>query len=33
MGIMEPGCYPCFCSYKRIAVMITRNTIRFKCPV
>ena len=30
---MEPG-YRCFyCNYKRVAVMITKNTIRFKCPI
>jgi hypothetical protein len=32
-GILEPGCYCCYCSYKTIPVMITRNTIRFKCPI
>lgn len=32
-GIMEPGCYPCFPCWKRVAVMVTKNTIRFRCPV
>ena len=32
-GIMQPGFRCCYCNYKRIAVMITKNTIRFKCPV
>ena len=32
-GLMEPGCYPCYCSYKHIPVMISKNSIRFKCPV
>jgi len=31
--MMAPGCRPCYCSYKRVAVMITKNTIRFRCPV
>jgi uncharacterized membrane protein YqiK len=30
---MEPGFRCCYCSYKRIAVMITRNSIRFNCPI
>lgn len=32
-GIMEPGFRCCYCSYKKIAVMLTKNTIRFKCPI
>ena len=32
-GLMAPGCRCCYLNYKRIAVMITKNTIRFKCPV
>jgi len=32
-GIMAPGFRCCYCNYKRIAVMVTKNTIRFKCPV
>mmetsp|Transcript_4395 Transcript_4395/g.7449 ORF Transcript_4395/g.7449 Transcript_4395/m.7449 type:complete len:384 (-) Transcript_4395:74-1225(-) len=32
-GIMEPGCKCCFFNYKEIKVMITKNTIRYKCPV
>jgi regulator of protease activity HflC (stomatin/prohibitin superfamily) len=30
---MEPGCRLCYCSYKEVKVMITKNTIRFKCPI
>ena len=33
MGIMQPGYRCCYCSYKRVAVMITKNSIRFKCPI
>ena len=33
VGLMEPGCHCCYCSYKSIPVMITKNTIRFKCPI
>jgi len=33
MGIMAPGFRCCYCNYKKIAVMVTKNTIRFKCPV
>jgi regulator of protease activity HflC (stomatin/prohibitin superfamily) len=32
-GIMQPGYRCCYCNYKRIAVMITKNTIRFNCPI
>lgn len=32
-GIMAPGYRCCYCNYKRIAVMITKNTIRFRCPI
>ena len=32
-GIMEPGYHLCFCRYKRIKVMISKNTIRYKCPI
>ena len=32
-GIMEPGCQCCYCSYKTIPVMISKNTIRFRCPI
>lgn len=32
-GMMDPGYYCCYCSYKRIGVMITKNTIIFNCPV
>jgi hypothetical protein len=32
-GIMEPGMRCCYCSYRRVAVMITRNSIRFRCPI
>jgi hypothetical protein len=28
-GIMAPGCRCCYLNYKRIAVMITKNSIRF----
>jgi regulator of protease activity HflC (stomatin/prohibitin superfamily) len=30
---MEPGYRCCYFNYKRIAVMVTKNTIRFKCPI
>ena len=30
---MKPGCYCCYLSYKTIPVIITKNTVRFKCPV
>jgi hypothetical protein len=32
-GIKDPGCDPCYCSYKEVAVMISKNTIRFRCPI
>lgn len=32
-GIMDPGCRLLYCSYKKICVMVSKNTIRFKCPV
>ena len=35
-GNMEPGCYLCFCTCcdaRRVAVMITKNTIRYQCPI
>jgi hypothetical protein len=32
-GMMDPGYYCCYCSYKRISAMITKNTIRFNTPV
>lgn len=32
-GIMDPGCRCCYFSHRRVAVMITKNTIRFKCPI
>jgi len=32
-GIMPPGFRCFYCAFRKIAVMITKNTIRFKCPV
>lgn len=32
-GLMDPGYYCCYCSYKRIAAMITKNTVQFNTPV
>lgn len=32
-GIMDPGCRLFYCSYKKICVMVSKNTIRFKCPI
>ena len=32
-GIMDPGCRIFYCSYKKICVMVSKNTIRYKCPV
>ena len=32
-GLMEPGFRCCYCNYKRVAVMITKNTIRYKTPI
>jgi regulator of protease activity HflC (stomatin/prohibitin superfamily) len=31
--VKEPGCDPCYCNYKEIAVMISKNTIRFRTPI
>lgn len=33
MGIMDPGYYCCYLSYKRIVAMITKNSIRYNTPV
>lgn len=33
MGLMEPGYRCCYFSHKQITVMITKNSIRFKCPI
>jgi hypothetical protein len=30
---MEPGGKWCYCSYKRVAVMVSKNTIRYRCPI
>jgi hypothetical protein len=32
-GIMLPGYRCCYCSHREIKVMVTKNTIRFNCPV
>ena len=32
-GMMEPGWHCCYCSHKRVAAMITKNSIRFNYPV
>lgn len=32
-GIMQPGCRCCYLSYRQVKVMITKNTIRYKCPI
>lgn len=32
-GLMEPGCRCCYLAYKKVVVMISKNTIRFKCPI
>lgn len=32
-GIQAPGSKWCYLNYKRIAVMISKNTIRYRCPV
>jgi hypothetical protein len=32
-GIMNPGYRLCYCSHRQVKVMITKNTIRFKCPI
>ena len=31
--MMEPGWHCCYCSYKRISAMITKNVIQFNTPV
>jgi hypothetical protein len=33
MGTMKPGYHCCYCSYKKIAAMITKNSIQFNTPV
>jgi len=30
---MEPGYYCCFCSYKKIAAQISKNSIRYNVPI
>ena len=33
-GLIEPGCHCCYPTFmKQIPVMISMNTIRFKCPI
>jgi hypothetical protein len=32
-GILSPGCNCCYTNHKRIAAMITTNTVRFNAPV
>ena len=32
-GIMDPGYECCYLNYKRIAVMVSKNTIRYRCPI
>eukprot|EP00347_Sterkiella_histriomuscorum_P009605 403340568 len=32
-GMMTPGWHCCYCSHKRVAAMITKNTIQFNTPV
>lgn len=32
-GLMDPGMYCCYCSYKSIYAMVTKNTIRFDAPI
>lgn len=32
-GQMNPGYFCCYCSYKRIAAMITKNAVQFTTPV
>jgi len=32
-GLMEPGCYMCYCCWDSVQVMISKNTIRFRCPI
>jgi len=33
VGVHPPGYICCFCSHRRIAAMITKNTVRFEVPV
>jgi len=34
VGIMEPGCRCCYNTCRsRVAVMVTKNTVRFACPI
>lgn len=33
VGILDPGAYWCWPFWKRVAVMVTKNTIRFRCPI
>jgi len=30
---MDPGCRFLYCNYKKICVMVSKNTIRYKCPI
>jgi regulator of protease activity HflC (stomatin/prohibitin superfamily) len=32
-GVMEEGCYCCYCSYKEVKAIISKNTIRFNAPI
>jgi regulator of protease activity HflC (stomatin/prohibitin superfamily) len=32
-GVMDPGLRCCYCSWKGIAAMITKNSIRFDAPI
>lgn len=32
-GIMDPGGKWCYLNYKRVAVMVSKNTIRFRTPI
>jgi len=32
-GIMEPGGKWCYCNYKRPVCMISKDTIRYRCPI
>jgi hypothetical protein len=32
-GQMDPGYFCCYCSYKRIAAMITKNAVQFNTPI
>ena len=31
--MISPGAHWCYCAHKRVAGLISKNTIRFKCPV